>query len=136
MSPNNNAASVLRLIARVSSVASLLLLSAFVVGDVRGDGGAPTASEWIGLALFPGGIIIGLALAWWRELLGGAITLLSLVGFYAWHVLTSGGLPAGPYFLLFAAPGLLFLVAALLKRRNEEGNGSASPLPNSVQPHA
>ena len=80
----------------------------------------------MGLAFFPTGIIVGLLVAFRKELLGGAVTILSLMGFYVWHLAVSGRLAAGPWFALIAAPGLLFLLVGLteyrLKRSQEIGN--------------
>ena len=52
-----------------------------------------------------------MALAWWKEFEGGVVTVIGLLGFYVWHLVVSGGLPSGPYFALFALPGVLFLIA-------------------------
>jgi hypothetical protein len=112
MVSNKNA---VRWAARAWSVASLLFLSAFILGTAE-PAKWPTAVEWIGLACFPVGVIVGLLVAWRKELLGGGIAVLSLAGFYAWHFVVSGKLPGGPWFALIAAPGLLFLLAGLLSR--------------------
>jgi len=48
-------------------------------------------------------------LAWWREGLGGGITVGSLVAFYILHTATAGSLPRGPWWLVLAVPGFLFL---------------------------
>jgi hypothetical protein len=103
----------LRWTARIWAGMSLLMLSAFIVGDVGRSGNWPNFSQWIGLAFFPTGIITGLVLAFRKELLGGAVTVLSLMGFYVWHFAVSGRLAAGPWFALIAAPGLLFLLLGL-----------------------
>lgn len=116
--------SAVRWTARVWSVASLLFLSAFIFGG-RENGKWPTVAEWIGLACFPGGVIVGLLIAWWKEWLGGGVTVLSLAGFYAWLFATSGRLWAGPWFLLIAAPGFLFLCASLLAQNEFRRSGTA-----------
>jgi hypothetical protein len=105
----------IRWLARLWSVASLGLLLLFFIGE----GFNPTLitpAEWVGLFFFPFGIAVGMIVAWRREGLGGAITVGSLLAFYAWQ-LASGDLPRGPYFALFAAPGFLFLLSASLARR-------------------
>jgi hypothetical protein len=48
-------------------------------------------------------------LAWWREGLGGGITVGSLVAFYALHTATAGSLPRGWAWVVLAVPGFLFL---------------------------
>lgn len=123
----NRLATTVRWTARIWSIATLLILSAFIFGDA--ESGTPRTNEWIGLAFFPGGVIVGLLLAWWRERPGGWITVLSLIGFYVWYFLTSGRLGAGPYFVLLTAPGLLFLMAAWLQTRGEVSDRTASADP-------
>ena len=78
----------------------------------------PTAQEWIGLALFPIGLSIGLILAWRHEAAGGFVSVACTVAFYIWNLVRSGYLPRGPFFCLLAAPSLLFITAALLFRRS------------------
>ncbi len=109
----NNAelfATSVRWVARIGSIASGTLLLAFVFGE----GVTPallTPGEWLGLALFPGGVILGMVIGWRYEGWGGAITLVSLFAFYALDYALSGTLPQGPYFFAFALPGLLFGVS-------------------------
>ena len=100
---------VIRWTARAWSVASVGLILAFLVGE----GFHPsqiTAREWLGLVFFPVGITVGMILAWWREGLGGAITVASLAVFYLIPLATAGALPKGWAFLVFAMPGFLFLL--------------------------
>jgi|SRR5262245_12795030 len=106
---------VLRWTARIWSIASLVFIGAFVVGSVR-DGEFPTERETVALAFFPVGVALGFVIAWWREALGGAITVASLASFYLWMLADRGRFPTGPYFILLAAPGFLFLVNAMLER--------------------
>jgi hypothetical protein len=109
---------VVRWIARVWSVLSILAVIAFAVGEVGGKGPRPTLQEWVGLALWPIGVGLGLIVAWYREELGGVFALGCVLAFYVWNVLRYGQLPRGPFFILMAAPGVFFLVAGLLSRRN------------------
>jgi hypothetical protein len=60
-------------------------------------------------------ILVGLILSWFKEGVGGAITTTSLVLFYLIFWAT-GRTPTGPYFILIAAPGFLFLIYWLLGR--------------------
>jgi hypothetical protein len=48
-------------------------------------------------------------LAWWKEGLGGSITVGSLAAFYILYIATAGNLPPGPWWLVLAVPGFLFL---------------------------
>lgn len=97
--------------ARLSS----LVITVLVALMLTEGGGRPTAAEAAAMVLFPGGIILGFAIAWWRERLGGLITVGSLVGFYV-LMTAMGRFPTGPYFLITAAPGFLFLLAGMIGR--------------------
>lgn len=104
-------------VARSWSLASIAFVLVFIFGEVlSGHGARPTPTEWIGLALWPGGVVLGLVVAWFRKGLGGTITLGSLIAFYAWHLLERGRFPGGPYFLLVAAPGILSMLSSLFLR--------------------
>lgn len=117
MSNSEIADRVLCWTARILGACSLGMLSLFVFAHLGEGRGAPTVSESLGLMLFPGCILIGLAVSFFRPLHGSALTLGGLVGFYAWHLVEAGNFPSGPYFLLFAAPGILFLLSGLLSQK-------------------
>ncbi len=90
-------ATSIRWIAQIGSIASGALLLAFVFGE----GVTPallTAGEWVALALFPGGVILGMMIGWRHEGWGGTITLVSIFAFYTLEFALSGALPQGPYF--------------------------------------
>ena len=110
--------SALRWTARVWSVASVGLVLGFIVGEGFNPSGP---NEWLGVLLFPVGISVGMILAWWKEGLGGAITVGSLVAFYVVHLTTAGTFPKGWAWLAFAAPGFLFLLSSYLSRRPRIG---------------
>ncbi len=103
----------LRWTARIWSVATVSLVVAFIVGE----GGPTRLNEWLGFLFFPFGICVGMILAWWKEGLGGCVTVGSLLAFYGIHAATAGGLPRGWAFLVFAAPGFLFLLTSLSSHR-------------------
>ncbi len=108
----------LRYIARAWSLLSLGFVLIFIVGEtINPTGPAPTPSEWVGLSLFPGGVSLGLLLAWRYERGGGLLSLLSMGVFYVWSYTRSGRWPGGPYFLLVALPGLFFILAHTAERR-------------------
>jgi len=109
-------ADILRWTAKVWSLAALGLLLVIFVGELISPTTAEgfTQSELVGLLFFPIGTCLGMVLAWRRELLGGAVTLASMVAFYIWMYLDRAFFPRGPYFLLIAAPGVLFSLAGLL----------------------
>jgi hypothetical protein len=93
-----------RWLARVWSVATVGVILAMCFAEM------PTnLRDWTGFILYPGGIVVGLILAWWREGLGGGITVGSLVAFYLLHAAITGVFPQGWAWFAFAAPGFLFL---------------------------
>jgi len=105
---------VFRWAARVLSVVSTAMLVLFITGE-KFDVSRITAREWAGFALFPVGIVVGFAIGWWKEGLGGAITTLSLLAFYlVYGYLTRGKTNLGWAFVVFAFPGFLFLISWLL----------------------
>jgi hypothetical protein len=105
--------------ARATSVVSTGLLLLFFVGEGF-DPSDVTPRQWAGLLFFPLGVVAGMILAWWREGVGGAVTVGSLLAFYAWHVLAGGWVPRGSAFIAFSLPGFLFLLYGLLSRRMVE----------------
>ena len=107
----------LRWIARLLSLGSIALLAMFAYGPQ--ERAMPTPSEWLLIAFFPIGVALGMAIAWWREITGGLISLVSLAIFYA-TMLANTGHVRGPYFLIFTAPALMFLACGLLARRQPD----------------
>jgi hypothetical protein len=105
----------LRWAARLGSLATVAFVAAFAFGGH--ESAVPTASEWVGLSLFPIGVLAGLLVAWRREALGGLVALGSLLLFYVWATFRSGHPPGGPYFALLTSPALLFLAAAVLEKK-------------------
>lgn len=99
---------LVRWTARFWSVATI----AFVIAFIIGEGIHPSAlHEWIGLLFFPFGVCAGMLIAWRSEGAGGIVTVASLLAFYAVSIVTIGTVPTGWAFLVFAAPGFLFLLA-------------------------
>jgi hypothetical protein len=114
----------LRWSARAASLVSLGVLLLFLTGD---DGllgvenwAKVRPAEWPALLLFPFGVMIGLAVAWWREALGAATAVLSLTAFYAYWVVLTGRVPGGPWFLAFASPAALFFGSWLARGRRSD----------------
>ena len=105
---------VIELLARVGSIASITLL----VMLFAGEGFHPseiTSRQWVGLAFFPIGVIIGMVIAWCKEGLGSAITLGSLLGLYLVYGYFMRYHVAGWAFIVFASPGFLFLLHWLFR---------------------
>ena len=102
-------------IARVASVASIAFLALIFLGDALHPSQI-SSNEWAGLIFFPIGVVAGMILAWRKEALGGFVTVGSLVGFYLVYGYVLRNHIGGWAFLVFAAPGFLFLVHWLLCR--------------------
>jgi hypothetical protein len=109
---------LIRWIARVWSILCFALVLAFTVTEaIQRSGPPPTLNEWLGLIFWPIGVCVGLAVAWFREELGGSVALGCLIAFYVWNLARSGHWPQGPFFFLIAAPGLVFILAGFLSHR-------------------
>ena len=99
---------IVRWTARFWSLATI----SFVIAFIAGEGIHPSAvHEWIGLVFFPFGVCAGMLLAWRYEASGGLVAVASLLAFYAVSLVSIGRFPSGWAFLVFAAPGFLFLLA-------------------------
>ena len=103
----------LRWIARIASLLSIGTISLFFVGF---NPGSVRPREWVGLAFFPAGVVIGMIIAWWKEATGALITVVSLAGFYGVYGWALGSNVHGLAFIVFASPGLLFLIVWLLSK--------------------
>lgn len=105
---------VIELLARVGSIASITLLLMLFAGEgLHPSQVAPR--EWIGLFFFPIGVIIGMAIAWWKEGVGSLVTLGSLLAFYLVYGYLMRTHLGGWAFIVFASPGFLFLLHWLLR---------------------
>jgi hypothetical protein len=121
MQPNT----LVRWIARVWGVASFLLLLAFFAGGAESM--RPTSGQVVGLVFFPIAVMAGFVIAWWREGIGGLVTVAGLALFYLWMFYKDGRWPSGPYFLLFAAPGFVHLANALWEQSRKTAGKADSP---------
>ena len=100
----------LRLVARAATVICIAVILLFFIGEGV-DFGKIVAKEWVGLLFFPAGVFVGLVLAWREEILGGVITVASVMGFYlVYGLLLSGTIRQGWLFLLFLVPGALSIL--------------------------
>jgi len=107
-------------IARVWSVLSIAFMLLMVVGEMTAPSAPlPNLSEAVLMLLFPIGVCVGMIIAWKKELPGALVTIGCMIAFYFGIWLLRGNLPRGPYFLLVAAPGLLFLVDWLLRQNRQ-----------------
>ena len=62
---------------------------------------------------------VSLLLGWKWELVGGSLTLAGMVAFYLIDFAFSGSFPQGPFFLMIAFPGVLFIIAGLLSNKQD-----------------
>jgi hypothetical protein len=120
MAAGTRTATTIRWIARIWGSVSLIFLLFFVgahlIGTITGKGEPMgrfnSPSEMVSFIFFPVSIMIGLAMAWKWEGLGG---LIATVGIIAFYIIRRDLLFNGPITAL-AAPGLLFLVYWFLTR--------------------
>lgn len=109
--------------ARAASLASLGMLAIFLTSG----GGAPTSFELLLFACFPVGVAIGMSLAWFREIAGGLVALSSLVAFHLLFLLAGDRPPSGPWFAIFASPGLVLLGVGIAAKRSRRASETVLP---------
>jgi hypothetical protein len=113
---------LIRRIARIWSILSIAFFLVMLVGEVLFPHADATFStrDLIAFQFFPIGTFVGMLIAWRRELIGGSVTIGSMLAFYLWLRLMDGQFPRGPLFLLIIAPGLLFLLVWAMERQEEQ----------------
>ena len=103
-------------LAKVTHWVGCLLASAVVLLFVViaiGNGLPPLAAMNASFAAV-GVMLVGLVLVWWKDWLGGAISLIGLAWFQAIEIAVNGQ-ASGGLFPLFVVPGVLALVAGLTR---------------------
>jgi hypothetical protein len=106
-----------------SARATSLLVLGLVIAMVIGHGGPPNVLgqptsvqlEFAAMAL----MLLGLLIGWVREGIGGLLVILGLGAFNIVELAVNGR-PALGAFPLFAVPGVLFLLSALLRWKNKQ----------------
>jgi hypothetical protein len=120
MNARTGASSPLSRLVQWSGRVTSLLLFGLVFVVVVGQGGPPNILRQptpVQLELAALGLVLlGLVLGWVREGLGGLLVLLGLAVFNGVELAVNGQLARGA-FPLFAVPGALFLLSALLRHR-------------------
>jgi len=112
---------ILRWLARSLGMTSITILLLFLFGE-EGSFSSITPNQAVGLFFFPFGLIVGLILSWWQEIYGGAITVVSILGFYfIYELLINGSWPRSWWFAIFATPGALFLLYGILALARNPG---------------
>ena len=109
---------VIKLLARLTSIASITLLLMLFAGEGLHPSRI-TTSEWVGLLFFPIGVMIGMVIAWWKEGVGSLVTVGSLLAFYVVYGYLMRNHLGGWAFIVFASPGFLFLLHWLLRGAEE-----------------
>ncbi len=99
----------IRWAARTWSIATIALVLGFIVGEGVNLSGT---TQLIGFFLFPVGICAGMIVSWRKAILGGAITVGCLLGFYLLTFVTVHSFPKGWAYIAFAFPGFLFLFSS------------------------
>jgi len=101
----------------------------FLLGE-EFDVSAITSREWIGFFFFPVGLVAGFIVGWKNEILGGAISLVSVFCFYlVYGLILSGEFPRGFAFFVFSIPAFLFLAAGIFA---ETAIGKRGSRPNEA----
>ena len=125
MNQENRSYVIMRWTARILSIASISLLLMFAVGE-RLSFAHFNAIELLQFLFFPVGICAGMIIAWWKEGLGGVVSVVSLLVFYTINFAAKGSFPRGWAFLAFSAPAVLFIISWIDARRID-GSRTASP---------
>ena len=122
-------ANIFRTIARIGSILVLLLGVPFMlfVGLQLFSGEAVNLAIVLTL-LLQVGMLAGLVIAWWKEVLGAAITAVSLVGSVALSGAFLPGVGRGQGFSLFVGP-INLLFAILIPGYNPDVSASAKWVP-------
>ncbi|MBW8012256.1 MAG: hypothetical protein FVQ83_13635 [Chloroflexi bacterium] len=116
----------LRKIAKIWGLISIGLLTVLLIGEMvsphAGEEQVPFI-EWVMLFLFPFATVLGMAIAWRWEALGGIISTASFVIFIVLLTADRGELIAWPglaMMLLIAMPGFLFLACWYISRGEQQ----------------
>ena len=111
--------------ARISSIPVIVVFLLMFFGEGF-DPMKVKPIEWVMLLFGPFGFMLGMILGWWKEGLGGAITIVSFFGAMLVGDYSGSG---ATYMAVCAAPGLLFLFAWFLSKAagvpTEEGQAHA-----------
>jgi hypothetical protein len=126
MKPTRSAI-IVHWLGRLAALALTGLFLMFLFGESEGTinlGHQPLDVQLIFLGW--AGVFLGYAVGWFAPIIGGAMVLAALVGMNAaeWN---SNGRLLGPWFFLWSAPGVLYLIAGWLKQRPAPGPAQGRP---------
>jgi len=107
---------IIRWIARTWATLMAAMILVIFIGEGIHDGIGPffqlTLKESLMMAAF-WITWLGLVLAWKWERTGGSLIIAGMAAFYLIDFGFSGSFPRGPFFLIIALPGVLFLLSSL-----------------------
>lgn len=104
--------------ARIAGGVMAAILGFVIVVNIINPTGenAPTGMEWLGLAMFPGGVFVGYALAFMWPMTGACVALGCLLGWLVYIGFEPGVLVIAA---VVGAPGVLYVIHAVKARRKE-----------------
>jgi len=114
---------ILRWIARIWAALMVAFMLFMFTAHIVEDGIGPLVGFTIRDAFMMVsmiGSIVGLALAWKWERLGGWMTVGGMLAFYLFDFIFSGYFPQGPTFLIIAFPGILFLILTYTGKNTDQ----------------
>lgn len=111
---------IVRWTARISSIFFIIVFLLMFLGEGF-DPAKVKPIEWLMLLFGPFGFMLGMIIGWWKEGLGGVITILSF--FAAMIVGDYSGSGAG-YMVICASPGFLFLLSWFLSKSSAIPGGT------------
>ena len=114
---------IIRWIARIWAALMVAFMLFMFIAHIVEDGIGPLTDLYIrDYLMIPSMVIslIGLALGWKWERLGGIMALGGMVAFYLFDFAFSGDFPQGPTFLIIAFPGVLFLILAYTANKTDQ----------------
>lgn len=113
---------IIRWIARIWAALMAAFILFMFIGNAAVDGIDPifhlTFRESLMMAAFVI-VFIALILAWKWERLGGWMIIGGMAAFYFLEFVFSGDFPRGPFFLIIALPGILFLISYYASNKTE-----------------
>jgi hypothetical protein len=112
----------LRLVAKIWSILSIGFLLFAIIGEAvfpaTESSQFANLVEIIAMIFFPFGVMVGMAMAWKWEKIGGIVTIISLLVFYILILIPRSAFRGIPFSLFIAGPGFLFLACSLISKRN------------------
>ena len=90
----------------------LFMLGAHLIEGGDGSSFASTA-ELLSFIFFPIGLVVGLALCFWRPIAGGLFVIIDMLAFF----IIRPDLILDPIFAFLAMPGVAFLLYGIFKRK-------------------